>query len=299
VADLVKLRINVVNIDAALSVGRARGLFAASALDVEIMVTPNSTDQMRGLGRGAWEIVSTAFDNVLGWSGREGAEIVAVAQVAQGIVLPIYVRPEIHDWKDLKGKRLAVDAVDTAYALVLRRMLLAHGLDLDRGDYELTAVGATGHRLESMDRGDTFAAILNAPWDGKAAAAGHRRLADHRAVLPNYPGGVFAVTRKWAAGHREVLLRVLRVWNDALRWTHDERNRGEALKLVAADQAVDEKLAGARLAQLHPDGHLNIDGLRTVLELRTSVGLTPPLGQDLKRYYDSGYFRAAQKSAAV
>ena len=295
---MVKLRVNVFNVDAALSVGRKGGLFAASGLDVEIMVTPNSTDQMRGLGRGAWEIVSTAFDNVLGWSGREGAEIVAVAQVAQGIVLPVFVRPEIHDWKDLKGKRLAVDAVDTAYALVLRRMLLAHGLDLDRGDYELVLAGATGHRLESMDRGDTFAAILNAPWDGKASAAGHRRLADHREVLPNYPGGVFAVTRKWATDHRGLLLKFLRVWKDALRWTHDERNRSEALKLVAADQAVDEKLAGARLAQLHPDGQLNIDGLRTVLELRTSVGLTPPMGQDLERYYDAGYFREAQKDVA-
>jgi len=291
------LRVNVFNVDAALVVGRARGMFAANGLEVEVMVTPNSTDQMRGLGQGSWEIVSTAFDNVLGWSGREGAEIVAVAQVAQGIVLPVYVRPEIADWKDLKGKKLAVDAVDTAYALVLRRMLLAHGLDLKRGDYELVPAGATGHRLESMDRGETFAAILNAPWDAKAAASGHRRLADHREVLPDYPGGVFAVGRKWAAEHADSLKSFLRAWRDALVWARDERNRGETLKLVAAAEKMDERAAAARLAQLHPDGQLNIDGLRTVLELRTSVGLTPPMGQELERYYDTGYFRAAQKGS--
>src|SRR4249920_309522 len=90
---------------------------------------------MRGLSEGAWQIVSTAFDNVLGWSGREGAEIVAIAQVSQGIALPVYVRPEIKSWTDLRGKKLAVDAVDTAYALVLRRIILEHGLDFDRGDY--------------------------------------------------------------------------------------------------------------------------------------------------------------------
>ena len=117
--------------------GGRRGMFAAAGLDVEVMVTPNSTDQMRGLGKGSWQIVSTAFDNVLGWSGREGAEIVAIAQVAQGITLPVYVRPEIKTWDDLRGKPLAVDAVDTAYALVLRRVLLAHGLEMDRGDYTL------------------------------------------------------------------------------------------------------------------------------------------------------------------
>ena len=78
------LLINVFNIDTALAVGRARRMFAAAGLDVEVMVTPNSTDQMRGLGKRSWQIVSTAFDNVLGWSGREGAEIVAIAQVSQG-----------------------------------------------------------------------------------------------------------------------------------------------------------------------------------------------------------------------
>src|SRR3970040_519955 len=105
-----RLLVNVFNADAALIVGRARGLFAADGLDIEVMVTPNSTDQMRGLGKGSWQIVSTAFDNVLGWSGREGAEIVAIAQVAQGVVLPVYVRPEIKTWEDLRGKTPAGDA---------------------------------------------------------------------------------------------------------------------------------------------------------------------------------------------
>ena len=96
---------------------------------------------------------------------------------------------------------LAVDAVDTAYALVLRRVLLAHGLDMDRGDYTLIAKGTTGYRLDSMIQGETFAGVFNPPWDRKAAAAGMVRFADHREVLPDYPGGVFAVSR--ALGERE------------------------------------------------------------------------------------------------
>ena len=167
-----RLVVNVFNVDAALNVARARGMFAAAGIDVELLVTPNSTDQMRGLSKGSWQIVSTAFDNVLGWSGREGAEIVAIAQVSQGITLPVYVRPEIKSWDDLRGKKLAVDAVDTAYALVLRRIILEHGLDFDRGDYELIPLGTTGARLESMTRGETFAGVLNPPWGKKAEAAG-------------------------------------------------------------------------------------------------------------------------------
>jgi ABC-type nitrate/sulfonate/bicarbonate transport system substrate-binding protein len=290
-----RLLINVFNIDAALAVGRAKGMFAAQGLEVDVIVTPNSTDQMRGVGNGSWQIVSTAFDNVLGWSGREGAEIIAVAQVAQGITLPVYVRPEIKSWEHLRGKPLAVDAVDTAYALVLRRVLLAHGLEMERGDYTLIAKGTTGHRLESMTQGETFAGVLNPPWDVKAAAAGMVRFADHREVLPDYPGGVYAVTRKWASENRALLVNYLRAWNEAMRWCHAESNRGDAIRLLAQAEKIDEKAAANRLRQLPGDGRLNLPGLQSVLDLRVQFKLTPPMGHDLSRYCDENFYRETSK----
>ena len=255
-----RVRVNVFNVDPAFAVARGRGLFPANGIEVEVIVTPNSTDQMRGLGKGSWQIVSTAFDNVLGWSAREGAEIVAIAQVSQGIILPIYVRPEIKTWDNLRGKPLAVDAVDTAYALVLRRVLLAHGLEMDRGDYKLIAKGTTGYRLDSMTQGETFAGVLNSPWDAKAAAAGMVKIADHREVLPDYPGGVFAVDRKWARENHALLVKFLRVWSQALRWAHDDGNRDEVIKLIGAEEKLDDKGAARKLAQLPASGELNVAG---------------------------------------
>jgi ABC-type nitrate/sulfonate/bicarbonate transport system substrate-binding protein len=290
------LLVNVFNEDAALMVARASGQFAASDLAVEVMVTPNSTDQMRGLGKGSWQMVSTAFDNLLGWSGREGTEIVAIAQVSQGITLPVYVRPEIERWSDLRGKKLAVDAVDTAYALVLRRIILEHGLDLERGDYELVPLGTTGARLESMTRGETFAGVLNSPWDKKAEAEGHKRFADHREVLPDYPGGVFATARKWADENRQTLVRFLRAWNDALGWCHGDENRSDALQIIASEEKVDEAGAARKLAQLPRNGRLNLPGLQTVLDLRIRFGLTPPMGKELKSYLDGSLYQEASRT---
>jgi ABC-type nitrate/sulfonate/bicarbonate transport system substrate-binding protein len=283
------LLVNVFNVDAALIVARVKGLFAANGLEVDIMVTPNSTDQMRGLSHGSWQIVSTAFDNVLGWSGREGAEIVAIAQVAQGITLPVYVRPEITSWEELRGKPLAVDAVDTAYALVLRRILLAHGLEMDRGDYTLLPKGATGQRLESMTQGETFAGVLNPPWDAKANAAGMKRFADQREILPDYPGGVFAVNRQWADENRDTVVNYLAAWDEGLRWARDEKNRDEVIKLISEAEKMDEKSAANRLRQLPTDGRLNLAGLQSVLDLRVQFGLTPPMGKDLVKYYDESF----------
>ena len=289
------LLVNVFNVDAGLIVARAKGIFAAAGLEVGVMVTPNSTDQMRGLSLGSWQIVSTAFDNVLGWSGREGAEIVAIAQVAQGITLPVYVRPEIKSWEDLRGKPLAVDAVDTAYALVLRRILLAHGLEMERGDYTLLPKGATGHRLKSMNQGESFAGVLNPPWDAKADAAGMKRFADQREILPDYPGGVFAVSRKWANDNRAILTEYLTAWDQGLRWAQDVKNRDETIKLIAEAEKMDEKNAANRLRQLPSNGRLNLAGLQTVLDLRVQFGLTPPMGQDLPKYYDGSFYNQTSK----
>jgi ABC-type nitrate/sulfonate/bicarbonate transport system substrate-binding protein len=289
------LIVNVFNVDAGLIVARAKGIFAAAGLEVDVMVTPNSTDQMRGLSLGSWQIVSTAFDNVLGWSGREGAEIVAIAQVAQGITLPVYVRPEIKNWEDLRGKPLAVDAVDTAYALVLRRILLAHGLEMERGDYTLLPKGATGHRLESMNQGESFAGVLNPPWDAKADAAGMKRFADQREILPNYPGGVFAVNRKWATDNRAILTKYLAAWDQGLRWAQDVKNRDEVIKLISEAEKMDEKNAANRLRQLPSNGRLNLAGLQTVLDLRVQFGLTPSMGKDLPKYYDESFYNQTSK----
>jgi len=285
--------INVFNVDAALAAGRAKGFFAAKNLDVEVMVTPNSTDQMRGLGKGSWQIVSTAFDNVLGWSGREGAEIVAISHVALANTLPVYVRPEINTWDDLRGKAMAVDAVDTAYALVLRRVLLAHGLEMDRGDYTLIPKGTTGYRLDSMIQGETFAGVLNPPWDRKAEAGGMKRFADHREVLPDYPGGVYAVNRRWANENRNPVVRYLGAWNEALRWARDESNRDQAIEYLAEAEKIDEQAAANRLRQLPQNGQLNLAGLQTVLDLRVRFGLTPPMGMDLTKYIDESWYQEA------
>ena len=173
---------------AAIALARAAGLMEAEGLDVEVTRTPSSTEQMRGLINGRWQIASTAFDNVLAWSEREGPEVVAIARAGSGVNLPVYVRPEIATWDDLRGKALAVDAVDTAFGLVLRRILQEHDLELDR-DYTFVPAGATGYRLESMEKGETFAGVLNPPWSKRAEEVGMKLMARHDEVVPGYPGG--------------------------------------------------------------------------------------------------------------
>jgi ABC-type nitrate/sulfonate/bicarbonate transport system substrate-binding protein len=287
------IELNVFREDPATAAARLKGFFAAVDLEVRVTQTANSTDQMRGLSNGRFQVASTAFDNVLGWSGREGAELVTVAQVIDTAVYPVFVRPEIRQWSDLRGRKLAVDAVDTAFALVLRRVLLDKGLDLKRGDYELVAVGNTPLRLESMKKGDTFAGVLTPPIDTQAAAAGMVRLGDSREALPDFPNTVLAVNRAWAQKERAQLVSYLRAWLAGMKWMR--ANREEALKLTGAALKVNPKIAAQLVDEVTKSGALNPAALEMALRLRNDFGLTPKMGPDVARYYDTQYFQAASQ----
>jgi len=292
--DFKKLQLSVFRVDAATAAAQELGLFVAENLIVETSATPNSTDQMRGLSQGKFDIVSTAFDNVLAWSGREGAEIVAIAQISDKTVLPVFVRPEIKTWADLKGKKLAADAVDTAFALVLRRVLLAHGLDMTKGDYELIALGAGGTRLESMIKGETFGGVLNPPFDMKALEAGMRRIGDSKEVLPDYPNTVFAVAREAGRNNRETVLAFLRAWIKARAWVKDPANREDALRIVGSQLKLNPKQAAESIDELSSSGNLNLPGLQIVLDLRNQFGFKLPKGEKLSVYYDGQFIDAAR-----
>jgi ABC-type nitrate/sulfonate/bicarbonate transport system substrate-binding protein len=294
--DLRTLKLISFGRNTAITAATIHGLFEREGLAVETTETPNSTFQMRGLGKGEFDLASTAFDNVLAWSGREGTEFVAVAHAAESIILPMCVRPEIKSWEDLRGRPLAVDAVDTAYALVLRRMLREHGLEMERADYTLVPAGATGYRFESMEKGETFAAILNPPWNRRAAEAGMPGFGDHRDVLPDYPGGTFAVSPTWAAENRDALLGFLRALAGALKWVHHPETQELAAARIAAENGTTPEEAITAFARLPKELALNVDGLQVVLDLRVQFDLTPPMGPDIASYYDTSYAEAALAS---
>ena len=278
----------------ALVAADERGFFAAENLTVSWEITPSSTVQMQGLTAGRWDIAITSFDNLLASHVREGVPSVAFG-VVDRIDLPLYVRPEIATYEDLRGRPLAVDAVDTAFALVLRRMLLAHGLDLNRGDFTLVGAGAPQQRLDSITSGETYGGILNPPWNILGEQAGLHQLGHHSEVLPDYPGSVLASTREWLAqpDNRAAVVRFLRAWQRGAEWAVN--NRAATRELLARVRNVPPAAADNLLDATLTDLSLNPSGLATVRDLRVDLGLVPPPGPNVADYYDLTLYEEARR----
>ena len=151
---------------------QAKGFFAKRDLSVDLKFTPNSNELRNGLAEGRYHIAHSAVDNAFALKDKANVDI-AVVLGGDDSFNRLIVQPEINSIADIKGKTVAVDAVNTAYAFQLYEMLRQKGLN--KGDYEVKPVGGTAQRLEAHDQGqdlrgrDDEPAVLDPRREGRAS----------------------------------------------------------------------------------------------------------------------------------
>jgi len=119
--------------------------------------TGNVLNARSMIAEGRYHIAHSAIDNAFALKDKANVDI-AVVLGGDDSFNRLVVQPEIKSLADIKGKTVAVDAVNTAYAFQLYEMLRQKGLN--KGDYEVRPVGGTGQRLEAMTKDKTFAAAM-------------------------------------------------------------------------------------------------------------------------------------------
>jgi len=288
-----------------LWVAQDKGFFARNGLEVGLIATPNSVKQMTGLIDGEFDIAMTAIDNVVAYMEGQGEaptrsmpDVVAVMGSSSGF-LSLIAAPEIKSLADLRGTALSVDAMTTGYAFTLRRMLATAGLK--DGDYTLSKVGGMKERYEALVERKQAATLLVPPFTLAARDRQFNELATALGLLGHFQGGVAAVRRAWAAAHRDALVGFIRGNVAALDWLYALDNRSEALRifqthLPGTSLAVAEK---SLAVLLHPTGgfprkaEVDIDGVKTVMEIRSQYAEPHKALTDAARYFDLTYYRAA------
>lgn len=279
--------------------GFAKGIFAKHGLEVEIVYTENSERQRAGLAEGKSDIVHSALDNAVAMIEVAKQDVVIVAGGDSG-TNEFYVQPEIKSLADMRGRILVVDAPDTAYALLAKKILLQHGLR-DGVDYQIKPIGRGSMRLQALaDDKQNAGAILNLPYSIQAEKLGLKSLGRPVDVLgPYQAGGVFAM-RSWAKQNGETLERYLAAYIEALRWALDPVNGVEAVAMLVSNLKLPPDIAERTYQLLSepnfgfaPDARLNLEGFRNMLALRAEVEqpsaqLPPP-----ERYLDLSYYERA------
>jgi ABC-type nitrate/sulfonate/bicarbonate transport system substrate-binding protein len=289
-----------------LWVAEDKGLFARERLAVKVSPTPNSVVLFQSLIDDEQEIALAAYDNVVAYQEGQGEVALSITPdffafmgFSRGTVR-LVVSPGVKGYDDLRGKTLAVDALATGYSLALRKLLQLGGLK--EGDYRLESFGGTGARAQALMENKFSGTILTTPLEIAPEAQGYRRLANAVDVLGPYQTIVGITRRGWAERNRDALVGFIRASTDAINWLFDPKNRVAAVAVyrkhlpnVPVDLArrhVDA-LLGEREGFEH-GGALDTEGMKTVLRIRSELGLPRKQLTDPARYVDERYQLAAK-----
>jgi len=273
---------------------QAKGFYAKRGLDVDIKFTPNSDELRNGLAEARYHIAHSAIDNAFALKDKANADI-AVVLGGDNSFNHLIVQPDIKSLADIKGKTVAVDAVNTAYAFQLYEMLRQKGLN--KGDYEIKPVGGTGLRLDAMTKDKTMvAAMLNPPFSVRAEKAGLKDMGTAAAALGAYQGTSAFVLRNWGKANADTLVKYIEAYIEGRRWSFDPKNRAEAVALLAERLKLPPDIAGqaydSTKDDFSPDGAIDMEGVKNVLKLRAQYeGGTPA---DPEKYLDLSYYQKAR-----
>lgn len=254
---------------------------------------------------GRCDLVMTAIDNIVAYVEGQGAAPVAPAPDLIAVLgsasepRPLVAAPGITEFARLRGARIAVDALNTGFSFLLRKMLADRGLGMT--DYELVPVGAPPARWRAIRTGDCAAALLSKAFATIAAEAGCAELRAEPDPWACYQGGVYACRRQWAADNRAAVTAFIRATLDATGWILDPANAPALPGLLrrhlphmgqAAAKAAAENLMGPD-SLLKPGLPIDMAGFRAVLALRAAYGTPPASLGGPEKYLDLGYYDAA------
>jgi ABC-type nitrate/sulfonate/bicarbonate transport system substrate-binding protein len=276
-----------------------QGFFAAQGVAVSLSFTPTSVALITGLAEGRFDVAMAGFDNIVAYQEGQGeAETAAEPDLfafmgGDSGFLSVVTVPGVTGFDALRGRTLSVDAMTSGFACVLRELIERSGL----AESEVTYVraGATRARYEDLVAGKHDGTLLRTPFELLAKARGCHVIAT-AASLGAYQGSVGAARRSWVRANEAALIGYMRGYRQAIDWLYDPGNRAVAEALLVAHirdmtPALAAESCDLLLAPeggLFRDVALDLDGIRTVLALRSKFGQPQKRLTDPNRYIDPG-----------
>jgi len=281
-----------------------QGFFEANGVTVQLSYTPNSVFLITSLLDGKFDIGLAGIDNIVAYQEGQGEakiadnpDLFAFLGNDSGFA-SIVAAPSLKSFADLKGKTVSVDAMTTGYAFMVRELLARNGL----ADADVTYVraGGTSNRYRDLVAGKHDATLLRTPFELLVRERGFNQLATGE-TLGAYEGTVGAARRSWAKANEPALLGFMRGYRAGVDWIYDRANRDIVEAMLVANvrdmtPALAKKsydLLVADKGGITRDVALDIEGIRTVLQLRSKYGAPQKTLTDPMKYVDLSYYDKA------
>ena len=281
--------------------GEELGLFARFGIALTIDLTPGSDAQREKLLDGRVHIAQAAVDNALQLI-VEGHDVI-IAMGGESGMNDFIVQADVNSFADLRGRALVVDAPNTAYALLARKILAGAGLEAG-ADYLIKPIGNASMRFKAM-LDDPFNAggVMNPPFSSEAKLRGMKSLGRLTDLLGPYQAGGAFLLRAFAVQNATLLENYIKAYVTCLRWVIDAANRAAGVELLMRRLNLSQAVAKAAHDQLIEPGFgfqqeakLDMEGVRNMLATRAQTQGRHPRLDDAATYIDESYYHRALAS---
>jgi ABC-type nitrate/sulfonate/bicarbonate transport system substrate-binding protein len=278
-----------------------KGYFSRRGITVNLQFTPNSEQQRAGLAAGRFDIAHAAVDNAVAMIEVAKVDVVIVSG-GDGGMNELLVRQDINKPADIRGRTYVVDAPNTAYALIGRKMFKNAGL-IDGRDYKLDPIGGSEIRSKGLDTPAGAATMLNPPWNFVARDRGAKSLGRTIELYGPYQASGAFVMRSWAKSNEQVLERYLAAFIEGCRAAQDPAQKKQVLAVLKRELKLDDRLTELTYQELMLKGSglskdcaIDMPGFKNVLALRAEIegqwGGNPPAPE---KFLDMSYFDKAKR----
>jgi NitT/TauT family transport system substrate-binding protein len=217
-------------------IGISKGFFAAEDLKVDVVYVQSSANMVQQLAAGSLDMtMSTGLVDPIR-AIDQNAPIAIARFETQSPPYVLTAKANIKTLADLKGKMISIGGAKDITRIYVERMLAPSGIK--PGEFDTTFAGATAARASALLAGAVDAAILLPPFNFHAESAGFNTLGLTMTYAPDLPFSGTVVNKNWATKNQAVLKRVLAAHGKAVEWFYDEKNRAEAVKILAAVSSI-------------------------------------------------------------
>jgi ABC-type nitrate/sulfonate/bicarbonate transport system substrate-binding protein len=214
-----------------------KGLFAKNDLDVELIYVAGS-QAMQSLLGGTTPIGIQGIEPVFRVNAH-GSDTVMILGMVTKPPFSIITRPEIKDYRELKGKPMGITRYGSSTDMLLRLTLEKWGFKPE-SDVPSLQMGGVPPILAGMQSGKIFGGPLSLPTLARAKQEGYRELADVADLVPDYQVAGVVTRRAFIKQNADVVRGFVKAIAEAMALFRKDSNA--VMKVMKERLKIDDPL---------------------------------------------------------
>ena len=235
-----------------LRLAQTEGFFQQERLDAEL-IQMRAAITVTALSTG--DIQYGAPTDSIVRSAARGQPLKGVLSFVNKPMHYLVAKPQFNSVEELRGKTLAINSFGASEQLTLWALLKAHGIDPDKKDVQVIAIGDSPVRLEALKRGIVDATVVLIPHVIIARNGGFKVLGHAGNYLELSTPGL-GVTDQLLKDKRDQVKRTVRAVVKAILFMRKNKEQSvrAAMNWLGLDRDVAEKSYDMALDSFSEDG---------------------------------------------